>query len=98
MSCPPDLADVLAQIIQTGFLRIRALGWSGDAKRCAIEADHLHNLPVLLANYCDDLLRFYWQVERTSFLSQLGENAAPEFEPLWKQLEPFVDLVPAGVR
>jgi hypothetical protein len=90
MTCPPEIAEVIAQILQAGLLRVRALGWSGNAARCAIEADHLHNLPVLLGNYSDELLRFYWQVERQSYLAQSGVDSVPEFEVLWKRLEPLV--------
>src|ERR1043166_741489 len=44
MQCPPEIAEIVTQIISMGLLRIRASGWSGNADRCAIEADHLHNL------------------------------------------------------
>jgi len=51
MTCPTEIAEILTEILRTGLLRIRALGWSGNAERCAIEADHLHNVPDLLAHY-----------------------------------------------
>jgi hypothetical protein len=87
MMCPPEIAVVISEILQLGFLRIRAFGNQGDAQRCAIEADHLHNLPVLLSRYSTNLLHFYWDVERTAFLKQTSPNRASAFEALWLKLE-----------
>jgi hypothetical protein len=67
MQCPPEVSDVLVQIITAGLLRIRAFGWNGDAARCAVEADHLHNLPEVLREFRPELLNYYWHVERVSF-------------------------------
>lgn len=64
-------------------------GWR-DGERAAIEADHLHNLSGLLRDYKPELLVFYWRIERTCYLSQRQTEDAPEFDSLWKQLEPFV--------
>src|SRR4051794_35947663 len=50
MSCPPEIAAVVLELMETGLLRIRSLGWSGQADRCAIEAAHIHNLPGLLTD------------------------------------------------
>src|SRR5436190_14244598 len=90
MNCPPEIAEILLAILQTGLLRIRALGWSNDSRRCAIEADHLHNLPFLLTNYSVDLLQHYWHVQRTDFLGQTANGEAANFEPLWQRLESFL--------
>lgn len=70
MTCPSDVARVILQILQVAVLRMRVGGWSGDGSRCAVEADHVHNLPALLLNYSDELLQFYWQVERLSFIKR----------------------------
>jgi hypothetical protein len=40
-----ELRAVLLNILTTGLLRIRAYGWNGQVDLCALEADHLHNLP-----------------------------------------------------
>jgi len=76
-------------------LRVRDAGWSGDGELCAIEADHVHNLPALLLNFSPDLLSFYWNVERESFLraanAHVARNGASAefgaFEPAWRVLE-----------
>jgi hypothetical protein len=92
MNCPPEVAEIILAILRTGLARIRALAWSGESGRCAVEADHLHNLPVLLANYSPDLLRFYWDVERMSFVNESQKQDVVAFEEHWKRL---ASLVPA---
>ena len=66
MNCPPEIADMLLEILRTGLLRIRPHAWPGEAELCAIEADHIHNLPDLLADYLRDKLVYYWDVERAA--------------------------------
>jgi hypothetical protein len=87
MHCPPEIAEILCEILRTGLLRIRA---SRDAHRCAVEADHLHNLPDLLANYKPELLDYYWRVERVSFATRSSPEDVQAFEPLWKALAKHV--------
>jgi hypothetical protein len=90
MNCPSEVSRVLLKILATGLLRIRALGWSNDVERCAIEADHLHNLPALLSDYSDEMLRYYWTTERPAYISHNDANGTAAFEALWTQLAPLV--------
>jgi hypothetical protein len=87
MQCPPAIADIVCEILRTGLLRIRTLE---DADRCTLEADHLHNLPTLLAHYQPELLDYYWQVERVSFIALRGTEDVRAFEPLWHALAEYV--------
>jgi hypothetical protein len=87
MNCPSEIAEVLLKILAHGLLRIRAAGWSGAGDRCALEADHLHNLPGLLTDFSFDRLRYYWEGERPAFLQRSGEAEAAGFEPLWQKLQ-----------
>jgi hypothetical protein len=89
MGCPSEIASVLLEIIKTGLLRIRVLGWEGNAERCAEEADHLHNLPSLLQNFTDAGLQAYWHGKRTIILSR-GANDTADFDRLWSQLARYV--------
>ena len=75
MPCPPEIAEVLARMIAEGLLRIRAAGWSGRPDLCAIEADHLHNLPGLIADYSPDQLAYYWTVERPGYSERIPASA-----------------------
>jgi hypothetical protein len=96
MTCPDDIADILLEILKIGILRIRMEGWNKNPARCAIEADHLHNLPNLLAHFSEDLLRFYWEVERPSYIDQNSPESITQFSTLWDRLAPY--LPPALVR
>jgi len=91
MTCPADVAVVLLEIMKTGLNRIRTLGWAREPDRCAVEADHIHNLPDLLRNFSPDLLRFYWDTERTAFISQSSASDLASFEPLWGRLAGHVN-------
>jgi hypothetical protein len=86
MNCPPEIAEIVLEIIATGLLEARAAAWSGDSQRCAAEADHLHNLPGLLRAFSWEKMRYYWDAERTSYLSQLGDRPCTSFETLWTSL------------
>ncbi len=91
MQCPAEIAEIITEILTTGLLRIRALGWSGtNAERCAVEADHLHNLPALLSDFKPELLAYYWDAERISFMQQSSPDDVEGFEPLWDSLSGFV--------
>jgi hypothetical protein len=93
MTCPPEIADVILDILKTGILQIRALGWSKEPERCSRQADHIHNLPDLLRNFSPDLLTFYWQTERASFIQHSSPEERVLFEPLWSRLLECMDLV-----
>jgi hypothetical protein len=105
MNCPPEIAQVVLEILYRGLLRIRAFAGAKEAKKCFIESDHLHNLPSLLADYRPEKLRYYWEVERPSFIQQVPENERRDLMPLWIRLEELVKThagsnvkVPGGVE
>jgi hypothetical protein len=50
-------------------------------------------LPALLSNYSDELLRFYWEVERPSFMNRCAPGELAGYEALWTEL---AELVPAA--
>jgi hypothetical protein len=47
----------------------------------AVEADHIHNLPTLIENYSPELLRYYWDAERVSFMSNLSADEQASWFP-----------------
>ena len=91
MRCPPEITTIISSLLTTGLLRIRSHGWSGRADRCAIEADHIHNLPALLDDYSPELLSFYWNVERPSYISQVPEAELGGWKVHWQELQPFAE-------
>src|SRR5438874_1584566 len=86
MNCPAEIANIIAEILRVGILRVRSIAGTGNAARCAIEADHLHNLPRLLSGYTPELLRYYWEIERPSYVSRSSHSETALFEPLWQEL------------
>jgi len=90
MQCPPEIAAIVCEILRTGLLRIRALGWDHNPERCAIEADHLHNLPALLESFTPEILDYYWHAERVSFIAQSEPLDVEAFEPSWQSLAEHV--------
>jgi hypothetical protein len=90
MQCPPEIARILLEILSTSLLRIRAAGWDHDCDRCAVEADHLHNLPALLADYSHERLDYYCSAERIAFMDRRPREDTAAFEPLWSALAEHV--------
>ena len=90
MTCPAPVAAVILDILRDGVLACRAAAWEREADRCAVEADHIHNLPGLLADYSPEKLKYYWDVERTSFAARCTPDELPQWEQHWNRLRPFV--------
>ena len=90
MSCPPEIAEVILEILYHGLLRIRIEGWSGNSGECAREADHLHNLPHLLSDYSPELLRYYWEVERPAYCCRSDGNTN-SFTSAWERLHRLLE-------
>jgi hypothetical protein len=91
MECPDGIALLLLKIIGIGLINVRGFAWQGGgAEPCAIEADHIHNLPGLLANFTQSRLRYYMDVYRPEYLRQVGSTGgAALFEPIWKSLDEY---------
>jgi hypothetical protein len=97
-SCPAEIAEILLEILGTGLLRIRAWGWDGRVDRCAHDADHIHNLPRLLADDRPELLLYYWDVERAGYIQDAPPEGLAAWEPLWRRLEPHVAAIRSSTR
>lgn len=91
--CPEEVKEVVLDILYKSALAIRLAGLHGDAKYCALEAEHIHNLPGLLKNYNVEKLRYYLEAERPDYLGNLkklqGQNA-PTYEDHWRRLEKYI--------
>lgn len=92
MTCPPEVAAILADILTWGLLQIR--NGELDPALMQAEADHLHNLPTLLVDYDPKRLDYYWDVERPSYLRLLrSPKACQVIEGYWAELEPCVRAI-----
>jgi hypothetical protein len=80
-----EIKRILLDILRVGLLRIRAFGNSGLADACSAEADHLHNLPVLIQSLRREELLYYYDVERPAFLS-VTTSDVDQFRALWEHL------------
>ena len=89
MHCPEEVQTIVTRILEVGLLRCRAAAWSGDAARCAIEANHLHNLPSLLNEFSAEKLKYYWDTERAGFVEASSDVTISEFYPLWDALRQY---------
>lgn len=80
--------EVYLDILRVGLLSIRGAAHDGNSEQCHAEADHLHNLPELLANLGHQgLHNYYWTVTRQSYLSVSKPEFACRYEVLWRELE-----------
>ena len=93
MTCPTDIVEILLEILAAGLLSIRVRGWNGQADRCALEADHLHNLPSILAEYHLERLLYYWDAERDLDLERTASGVSFRLESAWQRLEPHVEAI-----
>jgi len=95
-----EIRNALAGILAEALILIRNAGWRGEAARCAIEADHVHNLPPILRQdgINRELVVFYWNVERPAYVSQLARAGMPaadscaRFEQYWMSIEKLLAL------
>ena len=87
MNCPKNVADALLAIVGIGILKIRAAANRGDATRCVVEADHIHNIPDVLSDYHPELLDFYWHTERMVYIRHSTSEDVAQFVAPWAVLQ-----------
>jgi hypothetical protein len=84
MQIDEELRHILLNLLGIGLLRIRALGWDGRATDCAVEADHLHNLPDIAFHLKLDMVKQYYTSTRPAFIREAKDCA--QFERDWNRL------------
>jgi len=92
MDCPKELSDDILDIIRMASLRIRAAGREDDPNRCAVEANHIHNLPNLLRDYRDEKLLYYCEMEIRGFVTSSEGVSIECFRPHWSRLARYIEL------
>ncbi|MBV8128821.1 MAG: hypothetical protein JO114_14330 [Planctomycetaceae bacterium] len=93
MHCPAEIATILLCILQTGLMRIRTLAWQGRAELCAIESDHIHNIPNLIMNYSPEKLFYYWDIERPEYIRQVSTEHSDGWDALWRRLGQEIEVI-----
>jgi len=96
MTSEEDIKRLLLNLLRTGLLRIRAFGWEVQAERCAIEADHIHNLPDLVRSPRLELLIYYFDHERPAYMKRVPDSEA--FEPDWLRLGEIIGELRVDAR
>jgi hypothetical protein len=86
MNTPPIVQTSLLTILKIGLLNIRYYADGRNLERCAIEANHLHNIPGLLEKFSIDLLKFYIDVERTQYIRETKDQVLEEIRDAWTEL------------
>jgi hypothetical protein len=98
--CPAEVAGPVLRILSEAIKIIRIASRNNESKYCAIDANHIHNLPGLLRCYSRGSLEYYLDAERTSYIHELGElgrfqDMAEQFRPMWVELERYLGREPA---
>src|SRR5271166_3827485 len=93
MHCPTEIDNILLCILQTGIMRIRTLAWQGRIEFCAIESDHIHNIPNLIMNYSHEKLIYYWDIERPEYVRQVSTEHSDDWVALWQRLGQEIEAI-----
>ena len=64
------VSALFLKLIEFGLISIRNSASGGDAALCAIEADHLHNLPIYALNPQENLSR-YLKIDVPEYLEKV---------------------------
>jgi hypothetical protein len=80
--CPEELRLAFLELLKSTLLLIRIS--CPKSAYCQALADHMHNVPDLLAHYTPDLLCFYWEVEVPCFIGELERIGEPPQSPFWE--------------
>jgi hypothetical protein len=84
---------IYLEILGVALLRIRELARAGRAGDCAIEADHVHNIPSLIGERNELRHAYYFETERNHYLERVDQTipghkfTSSRFAQLWTQLE-----------
>jgi hypothetical protein len=83
METPPIIQASLLRILKYGLLNIRYYSEGKNLERCAIEANHLHNIPSLIETFSVDLLKFYIDTEMPQYVRETNNQVPEEFRRAW---------------
>jgi hypothetical protein len=90
METPPFIQESLLRILKHGLLNIRYYAEGKNLERCAIEANHLHNIPSLLETFSVDLLKFYIDIEMREYVRETNNQVPEEVRRAWIALTDWV--------
>jgi len=65
---------IYVQILHHGLLRIRDSAALGHIQYCAIESEHLHNIPSLIGETNEERHLYYFSQERTHYIEHVDRS------------------------
>lgn len=83
---------IYIQILHYGLLRIRDSAALGYLPYCAVESEHLHNIPSLIGETNEHRHVYYYDQERALYLEHLDRSIPGldftlcRYEELWNRL------------
>jgi hypothetical protein len=83
---------IYVEILRFGLIGLRNSAQSGQIDYCAVESEHLHNIPSLIGETNELRHQFYYEQERTLYLERLDREiwgvafTLGRYEELWKRL------------
>jgi hypothetical protein len=96
-----DRDAIYLQILHHGLLRLRDAAVLGHTKYCAVEAEHLHNIPSLIGETNEHRHAYYFGQERVYYLERVDrslpglEFTLSRYVELWERLGKLNDIKPA---
>jgi hypothetical protein len=93
MNCPDEVAEAVLNIMENAVLSIRLAGHGKNPEYCAVEANHIHNLPGLILRYRKEKLEYYLDAEVPGYVERLKQwtDTSPNaFEEQWRKLTEFL--------
>ena len=84
--------EIYRQILHIGLNELRDAAVNGRIQYCAVEAEHLHNIPSLIGEPNELRHDYYFDAERAYYLERVERSEEIEFmlgryAELWQQLE-----------
>jgi hypothetical protein len=90
---------IYLQILRFGLGRLRDSAELGLIEYCAIESEHLHNIPSLVEETNELRHRFYFDQERTYYLERVDQSTPGLdstmniYTQLWARLKEINEVV-----
>ena len=85
--------QIYIQILRFGLQRLRDSSELGLISYCAVESEHLHNIPSLIGEANELRHEYYFQKERALYLRRVDRNTPGldftlnRYSELWSMLE-----------
>lgn len=83
---------IYVQILHHGLLRIRDSAALGHLQYCAVESEHLHNIPSLIGETNEERHSYYFCQERAHYLEAVDRSlpgldfTLSRYSELWTRL------------